>query len=111
MTVERKSEHYTYRDIGTYLVCGTAELGRIAIAICGLPLPSLVGSIRYVHHFHYLSWPEVGVPSSPLVLLDFLREIQKNFATLNIKSPITVHCRSVHLIPHPPYLIPNTSLQ
>ncbi|CAI8013798.1 Receptor-type tyrosine-protein phosphatase delta [Geodia barretti] len=72
MTLERRSEHYTYRDI--------------------VLVDTQTGRRRQVRHFHYLSWPEVGVPSSSVTLLDFLREVQKNFATLNTRSPITVHC-------------------
>ena len=94
MTLERRSEHYTYRDI--VLVDTQVHLSpSFSLSLLVILLPQQTGRRRQVRHFHYLSWPEVGVPSSSVTLLDFLREVQKNFATLNTRSPITVHCRSV----------------
>ena len=95
MTLERKSEHYTYRDI--VLVDTQVQISLpflLPLSVSHFTTPQ-TGRRRQVRHFHYLSWPEMGVPSSSVTLLDFLREVQKNFATLNTKSPITVHCRSV----------------
>ena len=51
------------------------------------------GLKRMVRHFQFHDWPEVGVPGSPLVLMEFIREIQKLYITLNTKAPIVVHCR------------------
>jgi len=45
---------------------------------------------RTVTMFHYLSWPEDGVPSSAKSLLEFRRKINKSYR--GRASPILVHC-------------------
>ncbi|XP_008578277.1 PREDICTED: tyrosine-protein phosphatase non-receptor type 9 [Galeopterus variegatus] len=58
---------------------------------------------RQVTHFHFLSWPDYGVPSSAASLIDFLRVVrnQQSLAVSSMSTrfkgqcpepPIVVHC-------------------
>ncbi len=51
------------------------------------------GTKRCVSHFQFHGWPEVGVPVTPSLMLDFIREVQKMYSSLHTQAPITVHCR------------------
>eukprot|EP00794_Sanderia_malayensis_P007927 gene7927-8782_t len=46
---------------------------------------------RRVHHFHFLSWPDHGVPEFPTDLLNFRGKLRKFFPS-NTTQPILVHC-------------------
>ncbi|XP_074595104.1 tyrosine phosphatase IA-2 [Brevipalpus obovatus] len=48
------------------------------------------GETRTVTQFHYLSWPENGVPPNPRSLLEFRRKVNKSFRGRS--CPIVVHC-------------------
>lgn len=48
------------------------------------------GETRTITQFHYLSWPEMGVPVNVKSLLQFRRKVHKSYR--NLKSPILVHC-------------------
>lgn len=48
------------------------------------------GETRTITQFHYLSWPENGVPANVKSLLQFRRKVHKSYR--NLKSPILVHC-------------------
>ncbi|XP_060079292.1 receptor-type tyrosine-protein phosphatase N2-like [Ylistrum balloti] len=45
---------------------------------------------RTVTMFHYLTWPDLGVPSSIKALLDFRRKVNKSYRGRS--CPIVVHC-------------------
>ncbi|OQR79418.1 receptor-type tyrosine-protein phosphatase N2-like, partial [Tropilaelaps mercedesae] len=45
---------------------------------------------RTVTQFHFLSWPEAGVPPSAKALLDFRRKVNKSYRGRS--CPIVVHC-------------------
>ncbi|XP_041478911.1 receptor-type tyrosine-protein phosphatase N2-like [Lytechinus variegatus] len=45
---------------------------------------------RTVTQFHFLTWPETGVPPSPKSLLEFRRKVNKSFR--GRACPIVVHC-------------------
>ncbi|XP_077978607.1 receptor-type tyrosine-protein phosphatase-like N [Glandiceps talaboti] len=45
---------------------------------------------RTVTQFHYLTWPDMGVPGSPKALLEFRRKVNKSFR--GRACPIVVHC-------------------
>jgi protein tyrosine phosphatase len=47
-----------------------------------------------VRHYQYLGWPERGVPTSALPLLQIIQEVQEIYATLRTTDPITVMCSS-----------------
>nr|CAH7719813.1 unnamed protein product [Callosobruchus chinensis] len=48
------------------------------------------GETRTVTQFHFLSWPETGVPSSTKALLEFRRKVNKSYRGRS--CPIVVHC-------------------
>lgn len=48
------------------------------------------GETRTVTQFHFLSWPESGVPSSTKALLEFRRKVNKSYRGRS--CPIVVHC-------------------
>lgn len=45
---------------------------------------------RTVTQFHYITWPDLGVPTSCKALLDFRRKVNKSFRGRS--CPILVHC-------------------
>ncbi|XP_044178857.1 receptor-type tyrosine-protein phosphatase N2-like [Acropora millepora] len=45
---------------------------------------------RTVTQFHFLSWPDLNVPSTPKPLLEFRRKVNKCFR--GRASPVVVHC-------------------
>ena len=47
---------------------------------------------KLVHHFHYISWPDFGVPSDPRSLIKFVQHIRNILRPQHTKSPIVVHC-------------------
>ncbi|XP_066155636.1 receptor-type tyrosine-protein phosphatase N2 [Euwallacea fornicatus] len=48
------------------------------------------GETRTVTQFHFLSWPEAGVPASTKALLEFRRKVNKSYRGRS--CPIVVHC-------------------
>lgn len=48
---------------------------------------------RKVWHFHYLSWPDHGVPQQPGGVLSFLTQVNRKQAECPDAGPIIVHCR------------------
>ena len=49
--------------------------------------------VHTVRHFQFLGWPEVGVPSSGLPLIELMDEVNKMYQSLDTTAPITVHCK------------------
>ncbi|CAD5113913.1 DgyrCDS3072 [Dimorphilus gyrociliatus] len=47
---------------------------------------------KNVEQYHYVSWPDHGVPRNPAVLLDFWRKVKQRYSRMCIVSPILVHC-------------------
>lgn len=50
------------------------------------------GYNRVVRQFHYLNWPEQGVPKSGDDFIRFIAEVHKTKQTFGYDGPITVHC-------------------
>ncbi|XP_059476949.1 tyrosine-protein phosphatase non-receptor type 1-like isoform X2 [Neocloeon triangulifer] len=50
------------------------------------------GISREVHHFHYTTWPDFGVPQSPLAFLHFLMVVRRSGALDENVGPPVVHC-------------------
>lgn len=48
------------------------------------------GETRTVTQFHFLSWPDNGIPASVKALLDFRRKVNKSYRGRS--CPIVVHC-------------------
>ncbi|XP_065339400.1 tyrosine-protein phosphatase non-receptor type 1 isoform X1 [Cloeon dipterum] len=50
------------------------------------------GESRDVHHFHYTTWPDFGVPQSPMAFLHFLMVVRQSGALDENVGPPVVHC-------------------
>ncbi|XP_078741648.1 tyrosine-protein phosphatase non-receptor type 11-like, partial [Lampetra fluviatilis] len=48
--------------------------------------------VRHVWHYHYLSWPDHGVPATALGILHFLDEVNARLAETSGTGPVVVHC-------------------
>ena len=51
------------------------------------------GETRPIYHFHYLTWPDFGVPTSPATFLAFLFEVRKTGVMSADDGPCVIHCR------------------
>ncbi|CAG7729408.1 unnamed protein product [Allacma fusca] len=49
-------------------------------------------NIREVLQFHYVTWPDFGVPSTPKAFLHFLQEVRDSGALNSKVGPPVVHC-------------------
>lgn len=50
------------------------------------------GEVREVLQFHYTTWPDFGVPSSPNAFLEFLRAVRASGSLDETAGPAVVHC-------------------
>lgn len=50
------------------------------------------GDKREVLHFHYTTWPDFGVPTSPTAFLNFLKEVREAGALSPEVGPAVIHC-------------------
>lgn len=50
------------------------------------------GDKREVLHFHYTTWPDFGVPSSPTAFLNFLKVVREAGALSPEVGPAIIHC-------------------
>ncbi|XP_052746619.1 tyrosine-protein phosphatase non-receptor type 61F isoform X2 [Bicyclus anynana] len=50
------------------------------------------GESREVVQFHYTTWPDFGVPSSPVAFLEFLKKVRSSGALNPDVGPAVVHC-------------------
>ncbi|XP_036001088.1 tyrosine-protein phosphatase non-receptor type 2 [Fundulus heteroclitus] len=50
------------------------------------------GEKREIHHFHYTTWPDFGVPESPASFLNFLFKVRESGALGMDHGPAVVHC-------------------
>lgn len=58
-----------------------------------LELKNMVtNEFREVLHFQYTTWPDFGVPSSPLAFLNFLMAVRESGSLDNNHGPCIVHC-------------------
>ena len=49
--------------------------------------------IRTLEQYHYLSWPDHGVPQFPSDILSFRNKIRKDHPIDMARSPMLIHCR------------------
>ncbi|XP_076449693.1 tyrosine-protein phosphatase non-receptor type 2-like isoform X2 [Babylonia areolata] len=47
---------------------------------------------REVLHFHYTTWPDFGVPTSPTAFLNFLKVVRESGALERNVGPAVIHC-------------------
>lgn len=50
------------------------------------------GKTREVLQFHYNTWPDFGIPSTPLSFLQFLKQVRDSGALSPDVGPAVVHC-------------------
>lgn len=50
------------------------------------------GDSRDILQFHYITWPDFGVPNSPTAFLEFLRKVQAVGVLESTVGPAVVHC-------------------
>lgn len=50
------------------------------------------GKSREVIQFHYTTWPDFGIPTSPLAFLQFLKEVRESGALDKEVGPPIIHC-------------------
>ena len=41
--------------------------------------------------FHYLAWPDHGVPENPMAMISFIKTVRKNHP-YRMNEPLLVHC-------------------
>lgn len=46
-----------------------------------------------IRQFHYVDWPEQGVPKSGDGFIEFITQVHKTKEQFGHEGPITVHCR------------------
>lgn len=56
------------------------------------PSPHQTNESRVVLHFHYIRWPDFGVPQTPDVFLDFLYAVRNSGVLGQDVGPCVVHC-------------------
>ncbi len=71
---EGKSETY-----GNIVVTTVKEAGTSDYALREFKVKCTVGyeEERTIHHYHFLVWPDHGVPSDPACVLNFLVEVNR----------------------------------
>jgi protein tyrosine phosphatase len=53
-------------------------------------------TVRNIKLFHFLGWPETGVPKTGEGIIDLIGQVQRVSEQQEEDGPVTVHCRSVH---------------
>ena len=48
---------------------------------------------RKVFQYHFMTWPDYGVPGDPGSVLDFLNIVNTKQESIQGAGPIVVHCR------------------
>ncbi|XP_075873213.1 tyrosine-protein phosphatase non-receptor type 2 isoform X1 [Nelusetta ayraudi] len=81
-----------FRDTG-FLVAVLSEDVKSYYTTRVLELHNLsTGEKREIHHFHYTTWPDFGVPESPASFLNFLFKVRESGALGMDHGPAVVHC-------------------
>lgn len=60
---------------------------------CLQQLPDGCKAPRLVSQLHFTSWPDFGVPFTPIGMLKFLKKVKTFNATHT--GPVVVHCRYI----------------
>ncbi|KAJ1812917.1 Tyrosine-protein phosphatase non-receptor type 13 [Coemansia sp. RSA 2599] len=66
--------------------CLSVTVRKIRLTHAGAP-----GVAREVTQFHYTEWPDHGVPTSPVPLLQIVRELRSTVSP-DPETPVVVHC-------------------
>lgn len=85
--------HVDQIEFSDFRVYYLQELRNEYFTIRSLELENtLTGERRSIAHFHYLTWPDFGVPTSPGTFLAFLFEVRKAGVLSSDVGPCVVHC-------------------
>ena len=100
----RHTPTYSYREFSlTHSKVGRQPLQQCDLHLAPPPHPwspspppqtTQSNSVHTVRHFHFHIWPEVGVPSTGIPLVELIREVTKMYSQLGSLRPIVVHCSS-----------------
>lgn len=85
--------HSNQLEFGNFKINYLRELHNEYFTIRSLELENiLTGEKRPIEHFHYLTWPDFGVPTSPATFLAFLFEVRRAGVMSNDVGPCVIHC-------------------
>jgi len=79
----------TYGSFQIY-VSESTQLPDYNITVLNIINSKEPGKDMFIRHFHFLRWPDFGVPNSPDALLSFIRKVNDN--TPPDGGPVVVHC-------------------
>ncbi|KFB48783.1 hypothetical protein ZHAS_00016793 [Anopheles sinensis] len=69
------------------------ELTDVKLSVVYLKLTDTEsGKSREVIQFHYMTWPDFGIPSSPVAFLQFLKEVRGSGTLDSDVGPPIIHC-------------------
>lgn len=84
------SDMLEFEDFKVYYL---KEVGNEYFTIRTLELENFVtGEKRCIYHFHYQTWPDFGVPTSPATFLAFLFEVRQKGVLSPDVGPSVIHC-------------------
>lgn len=85
--------HSNQLEFGNFKINYLQELHNEYFTIRSLELENtLTRERRSIQHFHYLTWPDFGVPTSPATFLAFLFEVRRAGVMSNDMGPCVIHC-------------------
>ncbi|XP_073233033.1 tyrosine-protein phosphatase non-receptor type 1-like isoform X1 [Porites lutea] len=85
--------HVDQMEFGNFRIYYIQEKGDEFFTIRTLELESVLsGEKRVIYHFHYFTWPDFGVPTSPATFLAFLFEVRKAGVLSSDVGPCVIHC-------------------
>ena len=98
MISEKEKEDWTIREfrlsvVRYKLMCVMVFKGNWNTQYISLPQPD--SRTRLVRHYQFTSWPDHGVPDSPVAALDFVKTVRSQVELHH--GPIVVHCRYIHI--------------
>jgi len=79
-------------DVGLSVECLSSVPGENYTTARMRIVNSKTGEVREVTHFHYTTWPDFGVPSSPDAFLEFLAAVRESGSLEAEEGPAVVHC-------------------
>ncbi|XP_067052052.1 tyrosine-protein phosphatase non-receptor type 2-like isoform X2 [Acropora muricata] len=87
------ADHSDMLEFEDFKVYYLKEVGNDYFTIRTLELENFVtGEKRCIYHFHYQTWPDFGVPTSPATFLAFLFEVRQKGVLSPDVGPSVIHC-------------------